>query len=685
MTSSREAPSCRETEIHTLHAALLESETRYRLVMEATSDGIWDWDVRTERVHYNPAYTRMLGFEPEEFCGNLAEWLDRIHPEDREKALRENRRCIDNEVSRFSVEFRMRTKSGEWKWILGRGMAVTRDASGKALRMIGTHTDITPIKEGERREALQKWIAALLSTMTRLDERLQLILTGILETVHMECGGIYLLEEDKRELRLVQHHGLSEAFAQAVRTYDAHSPNLRLVMAGNPLYTSYDELPVDKTEEDKREKLKALAVIPIHHEGRVVGCLNVASRSLPAVPEGVRTFLETVGVLLGNAFGRIQARQALEESTRQYAMLFDLAGDALFVVRVNDRRIVDVNRAASTLLGYAQGELLGAVWNAVIDASEEKDFVDRCREQLLERDVCLVEGYLRTRSGHTVPVEISARPLEVKGETLLFMLARNISERRRAQEEKERLQERLRHLQKMESIGRLAGGLAHDFNNLLSPILGYADMLSRCLTHSSPLKKQADAIGTAALKAKDLVDQLLAFSRGHEAAFHIFDLADKIRKFQDTLAATLPLHIDFRLTLPSKPVWIKADPGQIERLLLNLTANAQEAMPDGGTLSILLEQRTFHHESDIPAVDLKPSTYAVMTVADTGTGMNQETLKKVFKPSFTTKPIGKGPGLGLSIVYGIVENHQGKISASSIPGIGTAFEIYLPISPPPVA
>ncbi|MGQ9669676.1 MAG: PAS domain-containing protein [Desulfosoma sp.] len=328
MTSSREAPSCRETEIHTLHAALLESETRYRLVMEATSDGIWDWDVRTDRVHYSPAYTRMLGFEPEEFCGNLAEWLDRIHPEDREKALRENRRCIDNEVSRFSVEFRMRTKSGEWKWILGRGMAVTRDASGKALRMIGTHTDITPIKEGEHREASQKWIAALLSTMTRLDERLQLILAGILETVHTECGGIYLLEEDKRGLRLVQHHGLSEAFAQAVRTYDAHSPNLRLVMAGNPLYTSYDALPVDKTEEDKREGLKARAVIPIHHEGRVVGCLNVASRSLPAVPEGVRTFLETVGVLLGNAFGGIQARQALEESTRQYAVLFDPAGDA---------------------------------------------------------------------------------------------------------------------------------------------------------------------------------------------------------------------------------------------------------------------------------------------------------------------------------------------------------------------
>lgn len=685
MTSSREVPSSQQTEIHTLHAALLESETRCRLVMEATSDGIWDWDVRTDRVHYNPAYTRMLGFEPEEFSGNLTEWLDRMHPEDREKAVRENRRCIDNEVSRFSVEFRMRTKSGEWKWILGRGMAVARDASGKALRMIGTHTDITPIKEGERKEALQKWIAALLSTMTRLDERLQLILAGILETVHMECGAIYILDEDKRTLQLVQHHGLSEAFVQAVRTYDADSPHLRLVITGKPLYTSYEELPVEKTEEKKREGLKALAVIPIHHEGRVVGCLNAASRTLPAVPQGVRTFLETVGALLGNAFGRIQARQALEESTRQYAVLFELAGDALFVVRVGDRRIVDVNRAASTLLGYGQGELLGAFWDAVIDASEEKDFVNRCRDQLQERDVCLVEGYLRTRSGNTVPVEISARPLEVKGETVLFMLARNISERLRAQEEKERLQEQLRHAQKVESIGRLAAGLAHDFNNLLSPILGYADMLSRCLADNGPLKKQADAIGTAALKAKELVEQLLAFSRGHAAALHIFDLADKIRNFQDTLAATLPPHIDFRLTLPSTPVWIKADAGQIERLLLNLTANAREAMPDGGTLSILLEQRTFHHESDIPAADLKPGTYAVITVADTGTGMNQETLKKVFEPSFTTKPIGKGPGLGLSIVYGIVENHRGKILASSLPGIGTAFEIYLPVNPPPVA
>ena len=211
-------------EITALHEALQESQERFRLVLEATSDGIWDWDLRTHRVHYNPAYTRMLGFEPEEFSGNLSEWLERVHPEDRERALRENQRCIDNEVQQFAVEFRMLTKSGTWKWILGRGMAVERDASGKALRMIGTHTDITRIKEGERRETMQGWVATLLSTMTHVDERLQLVLDAILRTVEMDCGGIYLLDPQSQVLRLVCHQGLSEDFAKAVRTYPPDSP-----------------------------------------------------------------------------------------------------------------------------------------------------------------------------------------------------------------------------------------------------------------------------------------------------------------------------------------------------------------------------------------------------------------------------------------------------------------------------
>jgi|GEM_PF-5736486 len=669
----------------TLSEALRQSEERCRLVLEATSDGIWEWDLRTNRVHYNPAYTRMLGYEPEEFSGNLSEWLERIHPDDRERALAANQRCIDNETAQFAVEFRMRTKAGTWKWILGRGMAVERDAAGKALRMIGAHTDITRIKEGQRRETIQNWIAAALSTMTELDERLALVFDAILEATGMECGGIYLLDQEKNRLRLVHHQGLSDAFVNAVRFYPADSPNLKLVLGGTPLYTAYDALPVPKRDPELREGLRAIAVVPIHYEGRVVGCINTASRSFTETPQEIRSFLEAVGSHVGNALGRIQARKDLEESTTQYAALFELAGDALFVVRLNDRRLVDVNRAASALLGYAKGELLGAVWDAMIDASDQEDLVDQCRGQLEARETCLVQGYLRKRAGTTVPVEISARRFALKGEPHLFMMARDISERWRAQEEKERLQEQLRQAQKMESVGRLAGGIAHDFNNLLTPILGYADMLSRFLEAGSPARRQAEAIGTAALRAKDLVEQLLAFSRDQAAAFEPVDLAETVRAFYETWRPSLPSHVALRLTLPTAPVWVKADPRHMERVLLNLTANARDAMPEGGTLSVLLEQRTFHHESDMPAVGLKPGTYAVLTVADTGMGMDRETLQKIFEPFFTTKPFGKGAGLGLSIVYGIVENHGGRILASSLPGVGTAFDIYLPVIPPPAA
>lgn len=668
-----------------LSEALRQSEERCRLVLEATSDGIWEWDLTTNRVHYNPAYTRMLGYEPEEFSGNLSEWLERIHPDDRERALAENRRCIDNEVQHFAVEFRMRTKAGTWKWILGRGMAVERDAAGKALRMIGAHTDITRIKEGERRETIQNWIAAVLSSMTDLDDRLALVFDAILKATGMECGGIYLLDREKNTLHLVHHHGLSETFVNSVRFYPSDSPNMKLVLHGQPLYMDYKDLPVRKKDPEHKEGLRAIAVVPIHYEGRVVGCINTASRTFTETPQEIRSFLEAVASHLGNALGRMQARRDLEESTKQYAALFELAGDALFVVRLEDRRILDVNRAASVLLGYAKGELIGSVWDAMIDASDGQDLVDRCRAQFDEREVCLVEGYLRTRGGITVPVEISAKPFESKGEIMLFMMARDISERLRAQEEKERLQEQLRHAQKIESIGRLAAGIAHDFNNLLTPILGYADMLSRFLEEGTPERRQAEDICKAALKAKDLVEQLLAFSRDQTVSFESVDLGKTVKAFYDMFRRSLPPSIELRVTLPTTPVWIKADSKQIERVLLNLTANARDAMPKGGSLSVLLEQRTFHHESDMPAVGLKPGTYAVLTVADTGMGMDRETIQRIFEPFFTTKPFGKGAGLGLSIVYGIMENHGGKILVSSIPGVGTAFEIYLPVIPPPVS
>ncbi len=685
MPPNVEEVTVKNTALDALREALRDTEQRCRLVLEATSDGIWEWDLRSDRVHYNPAYTRMLGYEPEEFSGNLSEWLDRIHPDDRDRAFEENRRCIDNEIRQFTVEFRMRTKAGTWKWILGRGMAVERDSAGKALRMIGAHTDITRIKEGERRETTHNWIAAVLSSMTHLDERLALVFDAILEASGMECGGVYLLDPEKNTLQLVHHRGLSESFVNAVRFYPADSPNLKLVLSGQPLYTVYDDLPVLKKDAEKREGLRVIAVVPIHYEGRVVGCINTASRYRDDIPQEIQSFLESVGSYLGNALGRIQARQDLEESTRQYAVLFELAGDALFIVRLRDRRIVDVNRAASVLLGYTKGELLESVWDAMIDATDGHDLVDRCRAQLHERQRHLVEGYLRTRSGTTVPVEVSAKTFESKGETLLFMMARDISERLRAQEEKERLQEQLRHAQKMESLGRLASGIAHDFNNLLTPVVGYADILSHFLEEGSPGRHHTEIIRKAALKAGDLAEQLLAFSRDQAAAFETVDLTETVRAFFEMFRPSLPSQIAMRLTLPKAPVWVKADPKQMERVLLNLTTNARDAMPGGGSLSVLLEQRTYHHESDMPAVGLRPGTYAVLTVADTGMGMDRRTLQKIFEPFFSTKPLGKGTGLGLSIAYAIVESHKGQILASSLPGVGTAFEIYLPVSPPPVS
>jgi len=245
--------------------------------------------------------------------------------------------------------------------------------------------------------------------------------------------------------------------------------------------------------------------------------------------------------------------------------------------------------------------------------------------------------------------------------------------------EKEHLAEELRHAQKMEAIGTLAGGIAHDFNNILTAIVGFGTLLQRSLKADSPYRIYVDQILSAADRATNLVKRLLAFGRKQVISPRPTNLNEIVKGIEKLLHRLVSEDIDFVTSLSSEPLVCHVDSGQIDQILMNLVTNARDAMPDGGTLTLTTGSDFLDKEFFGPLEQGKPGHYAILTVADTGVGMDEETRERIFDPFFTTKEVGKGTGLGLSMVYGIVKQHEGFIMVDSEPGKGAAVRIYLPI------
>ncbi len=254
----------------------------------------------------------------------------------------------------------------------------------------------------------------------------------------------------------------------------------------------------------------------------------------------------------------------------------------------------------------------------------------------------------------------------------------DVSERKRAQEEQSVLREQLLHSQKMETVGLLAGGVAHDFNNLLTPILGYVDLLAIGLPEGHSNLRKLKQIKQSAEKARDLTQRLLAFSRRQVLDLKVVRLDEIVRQFEEVLRGTIreDILITVRIEPPVSPIW--ADRGQIEQVLLNLSLNAQEAMPEGGSLAIELGDIELDETYASRHVEITPGRYVMLSVNDTGRGIDEKTLEHIFDPFFTTKELGKGTGLGLSTVYGIVKQHGGTISVNSEAGRGSTFKIFFP-------
>lgn len=371
---------------------------------------------------------------------------------------------------------------------------------------------------------------------------------------------------------------------------------------------------------------------------------------------------------------RRQALAALEESERRYHTLFERAGDIVFVVSPQGR-FLDVNRAACERLGYTREELL-RMGPADINAPSFRDQVPERIRRTLEQGSLLFETEYLSRDGRRIPVEVNACLTEYDGRPAILGLVRDLTERNR-------LEEQLRQAQKMEAMGRLAGGVAHDFNNLLTVIGGYANMALRTLSPDDSLRREIGRILDATERAAALTRQLLVFSRRASWQPTTVNLNQVIENFLKMLERMIGEDVRTVVQLAPDLRPVLADPGQIEQVLMNLAVNARDAMPTGGQLLIATANTRLEHTDVLQmGTDLRPGDYVQLTIADDGVGMDEETRQHVFEPFFTTKPAGKGTGLGLAVVFGIVAQHGGCIAVDSQRGEGTIFRIYLPACQP---
>lgn len=379
---------------------------------------------------------------------------------------------------------------------------------------------------------------------------------------------------------------------------------------------------------------------------------------------------------------RKRAEAALQASEARLAGIIESAMDA--IISMDDKlHVVLFNAAAEQMFGCAAAEALGQPLDHFIPENLRQEYRKQIRNLDAAANPRPARGGFRVAvgrrtNGEEFPIEVSISRIETTGGTLYTLIIRDITQRKQAEEAQAKLEEQLRQSQKMESIGRLAGGVAHDFSNLLTVIRGYTDLIEARSTVGKMQMESLEQIRQASNRAADLTRQLLALSRQQILSPTVIDLNKLVTNLNKMLARLIGE--DITVTTVLRPgLWsVVADPGQIEQVIMNLVVNARDAMPTGGKITIETDNVHLTHPTELSDPEALTGPCVGLSVTDTGHGMNEVTKAQIFEPFFTTKEQGKGTGLGLATVYGIVKQSGGHITVSSQPGVGTSFVIYLP-------
>jgi PAS domain S-box-containing protein len=500
-------------------AALRESEARLKLAIGAAKASLWERDLRNRKIYLSPEYQRQIGLGPGNFHGEYEYWENRLHPEDRGRALALVKDCSEGRTAGYDSEYRLRHTDGGYRWFLSRG-ALVRDEAGKPKRLIGVLIDITERKRAE---------------------------------------------------------------------------------------------------------------------------------------------------------------EAMRESEERFRSLTKLSSD-MYWEQDDQFRFTSISGTGSQRVNLTTLSLIGKKrWeqnylNMTADKWAEHIALLEAHKPFRDMELCRLD-----ESGGKVWISVSGEPVFHSSGALKGYrgVGKDITERKHDEEARQKLEDRLRQAQKMEAIGTLAGGIAHDFNNIVATILGNAELASQGASPGDPVQESIAEIRKAGLRAKGVVQQILAFSREAKPESRLIRLQEVLAEDEKLLRAAIPSGVELQLSVAPGIPDVLADPTQIHQILLNLCTNSWQAMQGGvGRIEIALDSATVDDETAGLNHELSPGRYARLSVTDTGAGMDEPTLKRIFDPFFTTKDVGQGTGLGLAVVHGIMRVLGGGIEVASQPGRGTTFRLY---------
>ncbi|MCF8028284.1 MAG: PAS domain S-box protein [Desulfobacteraceae bacterium] len=628
----------RAREAEAARQALKNSQQRFQLALRGTNDGIWEWDLQTNEVFFSRRWKEIIGCADHELENRLEHWQDRIHPDDYNRVTESFNRFYESGALQFEVEYRLRHKDGTYRWVLGRA-ACLRDSSGKPVRLAGAHTDITDKKQAE-------------NTLRQSEEKYRLMFENApLGVLHFDAHGL-ITECNDRFLDII-----GSARDKLVGLNMLELPDKNVVSAvdaalrGRPGY--YEGLYSPVTSE-KQTPVRAMFAPSADSTGKIVGGIG----------------------MIEDITERKKAEEALRQSEEKYRVVVENAKEAIFVIQDG---VLKFANKTTKFTGYSIEELSSRQFVEFIHPADRAKVRENYLKRLEGQSVPDYEYRIIDRSGDVKWVELKAVTIQWEGRPATLNFLSDISQQKATEEERQKLERRLRQSQKIEALGTLTGGVAHDFNNILSIIMGYTELVQSEIPKDHPAAKSLHQISAAGLRAKDVVRQLLTFNRkgGEEKCGQDISLVvrEGLRMMRSTIASYIEIREDISRDLPQ--IW--ANPTQIHQLIINLCKNAADAMADkGGTLRVSLSTQTLSQTIVAFGYDLGPGDYVKLTVFDTGHGISGDTLERIFDPYFTTKEVDKGTGLGLSVVLGIVRDLGGGIRVESQNGSGSCFEVYFP-------
>lgn len=646
-----------------------ENDRRAYKLFHEVAQGVVIVDTGDGKITYaNPAIARMLGYSKPELLKMTSQDL---HPRDEWERVQNAFTGQTEGDHLVASEIPYLRKDGS---IVHADVTVTQTLLGGRARNVAFITDVTERMEARRRlqrsldvsNRIRKFMVDI-SDCRSVDDLLDPLLQAALDICGMDCGGVYVVEDDTACLRHTVN--ISEDLKKLVVRMPLADPLMKTAgEAREPVY-AHD------ASEDMRSMMLSFGIqhaysIPFFEDGHLFGFINVGTHSVEK-PDSVA--IHNLSVLALEAQSVI--RRIADEAVRnRMLMAIEQAAESI-VISGPDHRIVYANPAFETLTGYTLEEVMG-VHPHILDAGQhEPGYLEEVEALVTGGKSWRGQFINKTKDGRIIVEEACVTPVFDAAGTIVnyVTVKRDITRELK-------LEEQLRHAQKMEAVGKLAGGIAHDFNNLLQTILGYAELIMKNPAADEETRADMEEVYSAAERAAGLTRQLLTFSRRQVIRPQSVDVNELLTSLVKIIRRGIRADIELDV-ITGADMWpAYADPGQLEQVLINLCFNARDAMPEGGRLIIETRNAEITPEFCRQNPWAREGRYVHLRISDTGSGIDPETMKRMYEPFFSTKETGKGTGLGLSTVYGIIEQHNGLIHAESEVGRGSIFDVYFPVA-----